>query len=130
LKNSKFNLNIEDINQIDLLEETFDFPKNFTMLDYFSTRCFKNQNKNDNSISIKLKVNKSLYPKIKDYVFFKYGNITEENDNFIITIKTTNIDFYISLGFRFFDGMEIIDPLWVRDKFKEQLLKLNKSYQL
>lgn len=130
LSNSKVHLNIERINDISLLNEVFDSPEDFNMRSYYSTCCFKNAYENKDSILIKLRIKKGLYPTIKDYVFFKYGEIKEEDDSYIIDIKTTKVDFYVSLAFRFFKGMEILEPLWIREKFKEELKQLNKTYEI
>ncbi len=130
LSNSKVHLNIERINNISLLNEVFDSPEDFNMRNYYSTCCFKNAYENKNSILIRLRIKKELYTTIKDYVFFKYGEIKEEGDSYIIDVKTTKVDFYISLAFRFFNGMEILEPLWIREKFKEELKKLNRTYEI
>lgn len=128
--NSDILLRIDSIKDICVLNDTFILPKNFSMEDYYSTCCFKNATKNPKSVSIKLKVCKNLYSEIKDFAFIKYGNVVEDNDCFYVTVKTSNIDTYISLAFKFFKGIEIIEPLWVREKFKEQLVILNKTYEL
>lgn len=130
LSDSKIHLNIERINNISLLNEVFDSPEDFNMRNYYSTCCFKNAYENKNSILIKLRIKKNLYPSIKDYVFFKYGEIKEEGDSYIIDVKTTKTDFYVSLAFRFFNGVEILEPLWIREKFKEELKQLNRTYEI
>ena len=130
LSNSKVHLNIERINNISLLNEVFDSPEDFNMRNYYSTCCFKNAYENKNSILIRLRIKKELYATIKDYVFLKYGEIKEEGDSYIIDVKTTKVDFYVSLAFRFFNGMEILEPLWIREKFKEELKKLNRTYEI
>jgi len=45
-------------------------------------------------------------------------------------VKTTKVDYYVSLAFRFFKGVEILEPLWVREKLKDELKALNKTYQI
>ncbi|CAH2213764.1 helix-turn-helix transcriptional regulator [Tepidibacter aestuarii] len=130
LSNSKIHLNIESINNISVLDEVFDSPEDFNMTNYYSTCCFKNAYENKNSILIKLRIKKNIYPNIKDYVFFKYGEIREDGDSYIIGVKTTNTDFYVSLAFRFFNGIEILEPLWIREKFKEELKQLNRIYEI
>ncbi|WP_461613453.1 helix-turn-helix transcriptional regulator [Clostridium sp. Marseille-QA1073] len=130
LTNSKIHVNIEEIKSISLLDEVFDSPKDFNMEDYYSTCCFKNAYENKNSIIIKLRVKKDLYPSIKDHVFFKYGEVKEEKDSYIVDVKTTKVDYYVSLAFRFFKGVEILEPLWVREKLRDELKELNKTYQI
>ncbi|MBZ9636205.1 helix-turn-helix transcriptional regulator [Clostridium sp. FP1] len=127
---SKIHLNIEKIKDIALLDEVFDSSKDFNMGNYYSSCCFKSAYNNENSILIKLKINKELYPSIKDYVFFKYGEIKEKSDCYIIDVKTTKPDFYVSLAFRFFKSMEIVEPLWIREKLKDELKQLNKTYEV
>lgn len=130
LSNSKIHLNIEKIKEISLLKEIFDSNEDFNMGNYYSTCCFKSAYKNENSILIKLKIKKELYPSIKDYVFFKYGEIKEESDCYIIYVKTIKPDFYVSLAFRFFKSMELVEPLWLREKLKDELKQLNKTYEI
>lgn len=130
LTNSKIHVNIEKIKSISLLDEVFDSPKDFNMEDYYSTCCFKNAYENKNSIIIKLRVKKDLYPSIKDHVSFKYGEVKEEKDSYIVDVKTTKVDYYVSLAFRFFKGVEILEPLWVREKLRDELKALNKTYQI
>ncbi|WML37454.1 YafY family protein [Clostridium sp. OS1-26] len=130
LSNSKVHLNIEKIKKICLLNEVFDSPEDFDMQNYYSSCCFRSAYESEDSILIKLKIQKDLYPSIKDYVFFKYGEVKQEDDSYMIDVKTTKPDFYISLAFRFFRSMEIIEPLWVREKFKDELRKLNKTYEI
>lgn len=130
LNNSKVHLNIERIKSISLLDEVFECPEDFNMRSYYSTCCFKSASESEDSIPMKLKIKKSLYPDVKDYVFFKYGEVKEEDSSYIIDIKTTKTDFYLSLAFRFFNGIEIMEPLWLREKFKEELKELNKTYDI
>lgn len=130
LNDSKIHLNIEKIKDIALLDEVFDSSVDFNMENYYSSCCFKSAYNNENSILIKLKIKKELYPSIKDYVFFKYGEIKEESDCYIIYVKTTKPDFYVSLAFRFFKSMEIVEPLWIREKLKDELKQLNKTYEV
>lgn len=129
LSNSKIRLNIERIKSISLLDEVFEDTKDSNMENYYSTSCFKSAYRNKESVLIKLKIKKELYPDIKDYVFFKYGEIIEEKDSYIIDIKTMKPDFYVSLAFRFFRSVEVVEPLWIREKIKEELNNLNKIYK-
>lgn len=130
LNNHKTDFILQKIKEASVLDEVFDFPDNFSMTNYYSTTCFKNANNNDNSITVKLKVKKNLYSEIKDQVFFKYGHVEEKDDCFIVNVKTPNPGFYISVAFRFFNCMEILEPAWLREKFKEELNNLNDIYKL
>lgn len=127
--NSKVDLNIERINSIHVLSETFHILEDFNMKNYYSTQCFKNASISKDSIIVKLKVKKSVYPAIKDNVLLKYGEAKEEVDCYIINVKTTKTEYYLSLAFRFFNGIEILEPLWLREKIKEELRNLNKIYE-
>jgi predicted DNA-binding transcriptional regulator YafY len=69
-----------------------------------------------------------MYYIVKDYFYFKYGQAVEEKDCYIVSVRTINPENYIHTAFQFFDGVEILEPLWLREKFKNKVEKLCKKY--
>lgn len=133
---------INRINKAELIEETFTVPETFNIDKYYcENHCIIKCNK-ERLEYVKLKVNKKDYYHIKDYIFFKEDNcenrnyisfyeddVDEKCPYYVLTIKTNNPLIYIPLAFRFYETIEILEPSWLRNKFKLEIEKLYKNYK-
>lgn len=135
-------ISINMINKAELVEGTFIVPESFNIDEYYCENyCVIKCNK-ERLEYVKLKVSKSDYYNIKDYIFFKEDNcenkshialyeddVDEAYPYYVLSIKTNNPLIYIPLAFRFYDTIEILEPLWLREKFKLEIEKLYKNYK-
>lgn len=128
MKNQERLFRMDRIRDTLLVEENFSLPDNFDIENYCNEKWYLNSIKNKKVEIVKLKFTKEMYHIVKDYYYFKFGNVIEENNNYILSVITSNPEDYIQRAFNFFDGLEIIEPLWLREKFKEELKKLCTKY--
>lgn len=120
---------MDRIKQAEITEEKFSMPEGFNISQYNCRYNYQTDYLNPESCTVKLKLSKSLYYSIKDYLFLKHARETEYEDYFILDVKTTNPDRYVYFSFQYFNGMEILEPRWLRDEFKRRLEKLYDNYR-
>jgi predicted DNA-binding transcriptional regulator YafY len=128
LRNEKRWFRIDRIRDAELIEEKFEFPSSFNIEHYLNDHNYIKAEQSSDSCQIKFRVTKEMYFIVKDYFYFKYGQAVEEKDCYIVSVKTINPENYIHTAFQFFDGVEILEPLWLREKFKDEVEKLCKKY--
>lgn len=120
---------IHRIKNVEMVNERFEYPRDFNISDYNCRNNYMMDYSNPNSQLVKLRLTKSLYYSVKDNIIFKYSEHIEMDDHFILNIKTTNPDRYVYYAFQFFNGMEILEPRWLRDDFKKRLERLYEIYK-
>lgn len=120
---------VDRIEEATLTDQTFVIQEGFTINDYCNAGIHSKAQSKKNTQNIKLKMTKELYHIVKDYYRFKFGQIIEEVDHYIINVVSDKPREYISTAFKFYDGMEILEPLWLREEFREEVQKLFKKYK-
>lgn len=120
---------VDRIEEATLTDQTFVIQEGFTINDYCNEGIHSKAQSKKNTQNIKLKMTKELYHIVKDYYRFKFGQIIEEVDHYIINVVSDKPREYISTAFKFYDGMEILEPLWLREEFREEVQKLFKKYK-
>jgi predicted DNA-binding transcriptional regulator YafY len=120
---------IDRIEDAYILDEKFEIPGEFNVQNYNCRINYLTDYLKTSSQNVKLKLSKSLYYSIKDYAFLKYAEAIEGTDCFILNVKTTSPDRYVYHAFEFFNGMEILEPDYLREDFKKRLEKLYNKYK-
>lgn len=120
---------VDRIEEAALTDENFTIPEDFTINDYCNEGIYLKAQDKKNVQTVKLKMTKELYYIVKDYYKFKFGQVAEGEDYYIIKILTDDPSQYITPGFKFYDGMEILEPLWLREKFRDEVHKLFEKYK-
>lgn len=117
------------INNAELTKDFFVLPDNFNINTYYcQNHCVVKCKEEKDYEIIKLKVDKDSYYNIKDYIFFNDAQIEFHDSKYILTIGSKNPKSYISLAFRFYKEIEIIEPQWLRNEFLEDLNSLHSKY--
>ncbi len=120
---------MDRIREVVLKDEAFALPDAFDIQDYSGQRCYYGEEGNDKYEIVKIAVDKSRFYLVKDYVFFKYDELTEQGNKYILTIGTVDAQEYVKLALRFFDCIEILEPLWLKNKVMESLEDTYKKYR-
>ncbi|MBE4909018.1 YafY family transcriptional regulator [Bacillus luteolus] len=117
---------VNRIKHIKLLEEDFSLPHEFELEKHSSQSLYNG----DGDTQVILKVSKSLFYIIKDYHQLIASKIVEESDDFYIVSLQTNVPKnYLSFTLRFYDGVEIIRPLSLRNEMISLLTTTLNKYQ-
>lgn len=128
LRNEMRWFRVDRIKEISITRESFEVPETFDINDFGVKGTYSNIENLENAYIVKLKLTKELFHIVKDYYYFKYGEVVEKEEYYIINIKTDRPQKYISLGFKFYDGMEILEPEWLREEFKDETKTLYEKY--
>lgn len=121
---------IDRIKNAVLKAERFHVPGDFIIEEYKNESSYIKAAQSPNSHPVKLRLTKEMYYIVKGYYYFKYGEVIEEADCFIISVKTMCPEDYIKRAFQFQDGLEILEPLWLREEFVNHLKKLCQKYTI
>lgn len=116
------------VRDAEILDEKFEVPGDFDVEKFNCRINYLNDHLNPESENVKLRLSKSLYYSIKDYAFLKFADAVEYEDCFILNVKTTNPDRYVYIAFEYFNGMEIMEPEYLRKDFIQRLEKLYGKY--
>lgn len=127
--NSAKSIDINSITNAELTDEKFVIPQDFNVdMHYCKNHCTVKCKEKANYEYVKVKTSKASYYKLKDYIYFNHGEVIEESDHYILNIKSKNPDGYISVAFRFYGEFEILEPIWLREKFLDELDRIRQIY--
>jgi predicted DNA-binding transcriptional regulator YafY len=116
---------VNRIKNIKLTDEDFSLPLNFEIERHLPDSIYNG----DGHTKVILKVSKSIFHIIKDYHQLRTSKIIEESeDSYKMVLQTNDMNNYLSFALRFYDGIEIIEPLSLRDEMKELLATTLKKY--
>lgn len=121
--------------RLDRIERAICTGKNFKLPEGFNLEKYKNESdyikalELERSYEIKLKIKDELYNIVKDYYYIKYGQVTKKRNYYIVKVKTLDPESYIRRAFQFSDGLEVLEPLWLRKKIKDEVESLYKIYE-
>lgn len=121
-------LEINLIMDCEIVEEHFYTPDDFNIDNYYCSNHCIVKCKDGNDTMVKLRIKKSSYARIKDYIFFNDCEVIDDNQYYILNINSSNPESYVKIAFNFYDVVEIMEPLWLRNKFIEELENLNRRY--
>jgi len=117
------------ISTIFLINEKFSLPSGFNIDDFSQKRKVKRYSQDQKEVRLSFKVTDKIYHIIKEYNYFNNSEILEKNDGYyIIELRTTVPENYIKYCFDFYDGLELISPVSMRDKVKIEVENLAKRY--
>lgn len=122
-------LEINLIRDAELIEEIFCMPLDFNLDDYYCSKHCIVKCKEQRTDIVKLKVDKASYNKIKDYIYFNDCEVIDDGQYNILPIRSSNPESYIKIAFKFYDKVEILEPLWLREAFLNELKRLCNIYE-
>lgn len=121
------------IYDVELLNETFKLMDEFDVDQYYCDNfCVLpcESKLNERPETIKLKINKDGYYRVKDYIFFHDKHIIDKKeDYFIIVLKLIEPSYYLQIALKFSDIIEILEPRWLRKTIFEEIEKLYNKYK-
>ncbi len=120
---------INIIKGAELTDELFCIQEGFDLYNYYCKNHCRVQCKKMAKELVKIKVKKSHYYSLKDYIYFFNGEVVDDGTDYIMTIKAKNPEFYGQLAFRFIDSIEILEPQWLREQFIQKLERVYRNYK-
>ncbi|QVK17414.1 YafY family transcriptional regulator [Mycoplasmatota bacterium] len=117
------------ISDAQLINETFTVPDDFDIDEYYCKKHCIMKCLNKDTQTVKLKVNKESYYRIKDYIFFHRAEVIEEENHYLLNMQAGDPGCYIQLAFRFKDFIEILEPQWLREEILRNLKNLINKYE-
>lgn len=119
---------LDRILNMKLTENSYTIPKDFDYSVYNFVDSFKKDFEDKSGVDIVLKLSKALYERDKKNLLFKYRDVKEHPDHFIIKINTNYSQDYLAYASKFADA-ELLSPPELREELKRNLESILEKYR-